>query len=160
MKRILSVCLAICALGLASCKKENARSVETAKPTKPSIVKKPIQVDTATIWVEIADEDAERQMGLMFRDSLEANSGMLFVFPEPKKQSFWMKNCRFPIDIAYIDASRKIVDIISMSPPESPFISDEELPTYPSRAAVPYALEVPKDWFKVRGIREGASVKF
>ncbi len=145
-----------------SCKNEknNARSVETTPPVKASIVKKRIQVDTAFIMVEIADDDYKRQMGLMFRDSLETNSGMLFIFPEPKKQSFWMKNCRFPIDIAYIDASRKITDILSMEPPESPFIPDDSLPTYPSSVAVPYALEVPKGWFESRGIRVGATVKF
>ncbi len=146
-----------------SCKNEkeqNKRSVETTTPVKASVVKKKIQVDTAFIMVEIADDDYKRQMGLMFRDSLEANSGMLFIFPEPKKQSFWMKNCRFPIDIAYIDASRKITDIVSMEPPESPFIPDDSLPTYPSSVAVPYALEVPKGWFEARGIRVGATVKF
>ncbi|MDW8436472.1 MAG: DUF192 domain-containing protein [Chloroherpetonaceae bacterium] len=159
----LHASVAIVALLMAtSCKKEknNARSVETTPPVKASVVKKKIQVDTAFIMVEIADDDYKRQMGLMFRDSLEANSGMLFIFPEPKKQSFWMKNCRFPIDIAYIDASRKITDIISMTPPESPFVPDDSLPTYPSSVPVPYALEVPKGWFEARGIRVGASVKF
>lgn len=145
-----------------SCKNEknNARSIETTKPVKASVVKKKIQVDTAFIMVELADDEQKRQMGLMFRDSLEANSGMLFIFPEPKKQSFWMKNCRFPIDIAYIDASRKITDIVSMMPPESPFIPDDSLPAYPSSVPVPYALEVPKGWFEARGIRVGATVKF
>jgi hypothetical protein len=145
-----------------SCKSKNnnARSVETTTPVKASVVKKRIQVDTAFIMVEIADDDYKRQMGLMFRDSLEANSGMLFIFPEPKKQSFWMKNCRFPIDIAYIDASRKITDIVSMEPPESPFIPEDSLPTYLSSVPVPYALEVPKGWFESRGIRVGATVKF
>jgi uncharacterized membrane protein (UPF0127 family) len=140
--------------------KNNTRTVESAKPVKANIVKKKIQVDTAFIMVELADDEQKRQMGLMFRDSLEANSGMLFIFPEPKKQSFWMKNCRFPIDIAYIDASRRITDIVSMQPPESPFIPDDSLPTYPSSVPVPYALEVPKGWFEARGIRVGATVKF
>jgi len=153
--------LALMVIGFA-CKNEknNARSVETTTPVKASIVKKKIQVDTAFIMVEIADDDYKRQMGLMFRDSLESNSGMLFIFPEPKKQSFWMKNCRFPIDIAYIDASRKITDIVSMEPPESPFILEDSLRTYPSSVPVPYALEAPKGWFEARGIRVGATVKF
>lgn len=157
-----SALLLLMAAAAIACKKDKseARSVETAPPVKANIVKKKIQVDTAFIMVEIADDDYKRQMGLMFRDSLEANSGMLFIFPEPKKQSFWMKNCRFPIDIAYIDASRKITDIISMKPPESPFIPDDSLPTYPSSVPVPYALEVPKGWFEERGIRVGATVKF
>lgn len=156
-----SVILMLICIGF-SCKNEknNARSVETAKPFKASVVKKKIQIDTAFIMAELADDDYKRQMGLMFRDSLEEGSGMLFIFPEPKKQSFWMKNCRFPIDIAYIDASRKITDIVTMEPPESPFIPDDSLPTYPSSVPVPYALEAPKGWFKARGIRVGATVKF
>ncbi|MFN3344513.1 MAG: DUF192 domain-containing protein [Chloroherpetonaceae bacterium] len=157
----LVLLLLLMLIGVA-CKsdKNNTRSVESAKPVKANIVKKKIQVDTAFIMVELADDEQKRQMGLMFRDSLEANSGMLFIFPEPKKQSFWMKNCRFPIDIAYIDASRRITDIVSMEPPESPFIPDDSLPTYPSSVPVPYALEVPKGWFEARGIRVGATVKF
>ncbi|MFN3561391.1 MAG: DUF192 domain-containing protein [Chloroherpetonaceae bacterium] len=157
----LVLLLVLMLIGVA-CKsdKNNTRSVESAKPVKANIVKKKIQVDTAFIMVELADDEQKRQMGLMFRDSLEANSGMLFIFPEPKKQSFWMKNCRFPIDIAYIDASRRITDIVSMEPPESPFIPDDSLPTYPSSVPVPYALEVPKGWFEARGIRVGATVKF
>ncbi len=161
-KVVLSLLLILMLITGFSCKnnKSNPRSIENTTPVQARIVKKKIQVDTAFIMVEIADDDYKRQMGLMFRDSLEEGSGMLFIFPEPKKQSFWMKNCRFPIDLAYIDASRKITDIITMEPPESPFIPEDSLPTYSSSVPVPYALEVPKGWFEARGIRVGATVKF
>jgi hypothetical protein len=72
-------------------------------------------------WVEIADEDAERQRGLMFRPPLEDERGMLFTWPgePPREQSFWMRNTPSSLDIVYIDPSGRIVSIASHTTPNS-----------------------------------------
>lgn len=61
--------------------------------------------------VEIADTPATWAKGLMFRDSLSQNSGMLFMFPYESIQSIWMKNTLIPLDLIFISKSRQIIDI-------------------------------------------------
>lgn len=69
--------------------------------------------------VEIADDDAERARGLMYRPPLEADRGMLFQFPAATEQSFWMKNTPSSLDIIYIDPQGRIVSIASHATPYS-----------------------------------------
>ncbi len=63
------------------------------------------------VVAEIADDDYKRQMGLMYRESLKEDDGMLFVFKEEDKYAFWMKNMLIPLDIIWISKDLKIVDI-------------------------------------------------
>ncbi len=105
------------------------------------------------INVEIALTDNERQQGLMFRQSLGKNSGMLFVFSFEQYQSFWMKNTYVPLSIAYIDKSGRIIDIQNMKPLDTAI-------SYPSKKKAMYALEVNMGWFKENGITEGSEVLF
>jgi len=69
--------------------------------------------------VEIADDDAERQRGLMFRPPLEPDRGMLFEFPQAEEQGFWMRNTPSSLDILYIDPTGRIVSIASHATPYS-----------------------------------------
>jgi uncharacterized membrane protein (UPF0127 family) len=72
-------------------------------------------------WVEIADEEVERQRGLMFRPPLAEDQGMLFQWPgeAPREQSFWMRNTPSSLDILYIDPAGRIVSIASHATPFS-----------------------------------------
>ena len=72
-------------------------------------------------WVEIADDEAERERGLMFRPPLEADRGMLFEWPgQPaRERSFWMRNTPSSLDILYVDPAGKIVSIASHATPFS-----------------------------------------
>ncbi len=104
------------------------------------------------IWVEVADDEAERARGLMDRESLPEDQGMLFVYPSMRQLSFWMKNTRIPLDIAFIDDGLLIVDIQQMEP------ENEELHT--SRQPAMYALEMDLGWFEANGVKTGDRVEF
>lgn len=100
--------------------------------------------------VEIADTPEERQRGLMYRDSLGEDEGMLFVFPDEELRSFWMKNTAIPLSIAYIDAGGTIREIYDMEP--------FSLAPVPSRYPAKYALEVNRGRFAAYGIEPGDRV--
>ena len=81
--------------------------------------------------VEIADDDAERTRGLMYREHLDADAGMLFLFERQEPQAFWMKNTRIPLDILYFDQSWSLVGWSLNTPPCS---LGNQCPSYPSGA--------------------------
>ena len=63
------------------------------------------------IDVEIASDYSSRERGLMFREKLEINQGILFIFPEPDIQTFWMKDTSFPLDVIFVNSIRQIIKI-------------------------------------------------
>jgi uncharacterized membrane protein (UPF0127 family) len=96
--------------------------------TSPDFVTEPLWIETAAgridYRVEIADDDAERQHGLMFRTSMPDGHGMLFIFPQARPQAFWMRNTYMPLDIIYIGEDGRIVSIVQGRPfDESPLPS-------------------------------------
>ena len=103
--------------------------------------------------VEVADDLAEQAKGLMDRTALGENRGMLFVYPEERELSFWMKNTLIPLSIAYIDSERRVVDIQDMKP------LDDEPPSYVSADPAQYALEVNRGFFEERGVKVGGHVE-
>ena len=103
--------------------------------------------------VELAKTQREQTYGLMNRDSLSENAGMLFIFENESYRNFWMKNTSIPLSIAYIDSAGVIKEIYDMKPLDTTV-------TYPSKHPVRYALEVNKGWFKRNRIRSGCKVLF
>lgn len=103
-----------------------------------------------SLTVEIADAAWSRARGLMFRESLPDDSGMLFVWPEDTSSGFWMKDTLIPLSIAFIDSAGVILDIQDMQP------LDETLHTAP--AAFRYGVEANQGWFAERGITAGDTV--
>jgi uncharacterized membrane protein (UPF0127 family) len=96
--------------------------------TSPDFVTEPLWIESAAgridYQVEIADDDAERQHGLMFRTSMPDGHGMLFIFPQARPQAFWMRNTYMPLDIIYIGEDGRIVSIVQGRPfDESPLPS-------------------------------------
>jgi uncharacterized membrane protein (UPF0127 family) len=118
---------------------------ETSQTPTVSIINS--EGERVEVEVEIADNDAERQRGLMERTALAENAGMLFVFEREQPLSFWMKNTLIPLSVAYIDSTGRIVDIQDMEP------LDET--SHPSAEPGQYALEVNQGFFAERGIEVG-----
>jgi len=121
------------------------------KPTLYSV-----KINNATWMVELAVTQQEQERGLAGRDSLPDGRGMLFLYDEPRVMEYWMKGCRIPLDIAFIDANHKIVRIHTMAcePPEIRF------KTYSSDVPALYALEVPAGAFAKAGVKVDDTVTF
>ena len=105
------------------------------------------------VRVEIADGPLERTWGLMYRTALGEDRGMLFVFQREQPLTFWMKNTRLPLSIAYIDSKGRITDILDMKP------LDDKPPHYVSSGPVQYALEVNQGFFDEHGVKVGDRVR-
>lgn len=97
-----------------------------------------VTLNGQSFTVEIADEPAEQERGMMFRRELAADRGMLFVFPEAQMQAFWMRNCLIPLDILYFDADRRFVNGHFNAAP----CNADNCPTYPSLRPARYVLEL------------------
>jgi hypothetical protein len=105
------------------------------------------------LTIELATTPEARSCGLSLRDSLPANRGMLFVYAEPEILTFWMKNTRMPLSIAFIDTAGRIVSIQKMNPLAITTI-------YASPVPALYALEVKQGWFEKNRIGVGDVVEF
>jgi len=103
------------------------------------------------IDIEIADNDYERQLGLMNRESMEQMQGMLFIFPQERMQSFWMLNTMFSLDILFINSNKEIVTIHKNTTP----LSEQ---SYPSSEPAIYVLEVNAGFCDEHGINLGDKV--
>ena len=91
---------------------------------------------------EVADDEHERTLGLSFRDSLDADRGMWFVFDREGARSFWMREMGFSLDLVWVDAERRVVDITHEAPPPAPGTPSSALPTYSPATPAQYVLEI------------------
>ncbi|HET7712445.1 MAG TPA: DUF192 domain-containing protein [Thermoanaerobaculia bacterium] len=95
--------------------------------------------DGYAVHIELATDDQTRALGLMFRDQVRPESGMLFIFPEPAPHSFWMKNTLIPLDMIFIDEASRVVHIEHDVPP----CKADPCPGYPPNGVMSkYVLEV------------------
>lgn len=105
-----------------------------------------ININHCKLSLEIADTKALQTKGLMFRESLPYDSGMLFDFKQPKTASFWMKNTLIPLDIIYIDEQNKVIELHKNLLPHS-------LAPIKSSLPVKYAIEVNSGLIEQCGIQ-------
>ena len=102
------------------------------------------------IQAEVAQTDPQRQQGLMFREKMANNHGMVFVFDQPSSQCMWMKNTPLPLSVAFLDADGKIINIEDMQP--------KTLESHCSTKPAKYALEMNLGWFKQKNVKPGTAI--
>ncbi len=106
-----------------------------------------LKIDGHEITVEVANQEATREAGLMFRQHMDWDNGMLFVFDDTAQRYFWMKNTIIPLSIAFIDDKGAILNTLEMPP--------ETEQTFPSKGPAKYALEMNAGWFTKNDVKEG-----
>lgn len=122
-----------------SCNKEGQSAAKTGLET--------LTINGINLYVELAITLEEQRRGLMFREQLEKDHGMLFIFHRERQASFWMKNTLIPLSIAFIKEDGWISQIDEMEP--------QSLSAHVSDMKVKYVLEMNKGWFDEHGIKIG-----
>ena len=103
------------------------------------------------IHAEVAAAPAQRQQGLMFREKMATNDGMVFVFEGPAQVCMWMKDTLLPLSVAFIDGSGRIINIEDMQP--------QKLDSHCARKPASYALEMNLGWFRQKNIKPGTVIE-
>ena len=103
------------------------------------------------IDAQVASSSEQRQIGLMFRKDMPQHEGMIFVFDQPTKQCFWMKNTPLPLTAAFLADDGTIVNLADMKP--------QALDAHCSDKPVRYVLEMNQGWFAKKGIKAGSKLQ-
>lgn len=141
-------CILLCASPGITCGRESAEAdpaVASGLPTQSLVVA------GKRIDVEVAATPQARMRGLMFRESLPPDRGMIFVHPQDQILAFWMRNTKIPLSIAFANRDGVIVRIADMVP----FSEDSVSSVFPAR----YALEMNVGWFARNGVRAGDRIE-
>jgi uncharacterized protein len=139
MKTLLAILCASATLATSSAHAQNQRFGNTQLSAGMHLIK-----------AEVAANQMQREQGLMFREKMAPNSGMVFVFDAPSTQCMWMKNTLLPLSVAFIDAEGRIVNVEDMQP--------QTLDSHCSKKPVLYALEMNLGWFKQKNIKPGMPI--
>lgn len=126
-----------------------------ASTSTPAPKANTVKIDNTEITVELARTNEERQKGLGGRQSLDQNSGMLFVMPENTKPVFWMKDTLIPLDIVWIKDGK--VTGVNQEIPVEKDVPDAKLTLYPAPGIVDYVLELNSGFSKEHGIKKGST---
>ena len=131
--------------------KENSQSIKGEKIPQNKSELYDLNFSGVSLKVEVAALPEERELGLMFRNSLKENEGMLFVFKEGSGQRFWMKNTRIPLDIGYLSTSGVLLEVHKAKP--------YDLSGVPSRSQdIKFVLELNAGGYKKLGIKIGSRI--
>ena len=121
---------------------------QTAPQSLPTLT---LNAGIHNITAELAQSEEQRATGLMFRETMQPNHGMLFAFERAGQQCFWMKNTLLPLDIAFVADDGTIVNVDRMKP--------QTLDPHCSSQPVRFVLEMNEGWFAKRGISAGSKLK-
>lgn len=129
--------LAALLFALVSCTPSGAASAPKPAPT-PATGPAVVLPSGRVIDVEIARTEEEKGQGLMFRESMPREHGMIFLFDDLAVRSFWMKNCHFPLDMIFAKSDGTIVDVLKGVPP----CAADPCPSFPPKGAADTVVEV------------------
>lgn len=116
-----------------------------------------VELGGARYDVELATNDETRARGLMFRDQMAEDHGMLFVHDREEMQAYWMKNTKIALDILYFDSARRLV---SQQRGAQPCRNPRACPIYPSDAPARYVLELNAGEAAALGLQDGMELRF
>jgi uncharacterized membrane protein (UPF0127 family) len=108
------------------------------------------------VFAEVVSTPEARRQGLGGRDSMPADEGMLFVYPKDEMRNYWMKDCRFALDIAFIGRDRRILNVATLPPPSG--AETEPIPFALSSGPAGFVLETNAGWLAAHGVRAGDEV--
>jgi uncharacterized membrane protein (UPF0127 family) len=135
-----------------------AEETTTAAATAPVFERGTVVIEgergDVEVDVEIAETPVQQQLGLMHRESLEREAGMVFLFPKETRGGFWMKNTLIPLSIAFFDGDGRILRILDMEPCEA-----DPCPTFDPKVPYRGALEVNQGAFGEWGVSEGDRIR-
>lgn len=132
-------------------RKENTEQVLHLDHAQPKLRTTKLYLADKTVVAEIAQSITQIATGMMFRESMGENDGMLFVFSYPHQTSFYMKNTKVPLSCAYIDRDGKILEIYDMEP-----FSLDPIPSESDQ--IQFVLEMNQGWFGKNGIKVGTRI--
>ncbi len=157
-KVLLVVLLTVPVVFAAGCSNDLVEDLSPATSEGNKSLTEDVLLAGRMFRMELALTNEQRATGLMGRESLADDQGMLFVFPDakpyPAEVSFWMKNCLMPIDVIFISREGKVTAIHEMQPPQ-PGTPDNELTVYPSNGQVQFAIELRGGLAEELGLRVG-----
>jgi uncharacterized membrane protein (UPF0127 family) len=143
-RRFLPVLAAAVFVLLAGCGNEAKKPVEL----KTIEDRFPIKVGQRVVQMQLAILLAESQKGLMYRKTMGADEGMLFLYDVPTQMSFWMRNTELPLDIGFFDSAGELKEIYPLYPHDERSVA--------SRAGnLRFALEMNQGWFRKSGVKPG-----
>jgi uncharacterized membrane protein (UPF0127 family) len=119
----------------------------------PVVVLRPPGRPEVRVRVEVARTPAERSRGLMFREQLEADAGMLFIYEEEGNLTFWMKNTLIPLDMIFISKELRVAGIVANAEPQTETLRSVDRPSQ-------FVLEVNGGFAAENGISAGTEVEF
>jgi uncharacterized protein len=154
--------LAVVSIGIHGCNEGAAPVPPAAAPAVPFTPPIPtaaqpklqtinLFLGTNVMMTEMALKPIEMQTGMMFRTNMAENEGMLFVFPQPYRASFWMKNTILPLSAAYIDSEGVVQEIHDLQPGNTNSVQA-------STETIQYVLETPQGWFQRHNVGVGTAV--
>lgn len=157
---LLVVTLVACSSDHAPKKPRKTKSAQLANDNQPQldlprgkVILSPEGQPELTVRVQIASTREQRRKGLMFREKLAEDEGMLFLFRAPEQQSFWMQNTLLPLDIIFIKSDMTVLGVVEGATPLT-----EDPREVPGESQ--YVLEVNATYAKRHGIQAGTRVRF
>lgn len=145
---VLAAILAACSAPTPSA--ESSRRLPTAAVTLPN---------GFTVEAELALTDEEQAQGLMYREHLADDEGMLFVGDRSAPRQFWMYRCRIPLDMIWMDGAHRIVEIVRSAPP-CPDLNPQNCPSYGGTVNSVYVLELAAGQVDAQGLQVGDRIAF
>jgi uncharacterized membrane protein (UPF0127 family) len=136
---------------------QEANALDNSGNKRSDYLKANITINGFNLIADVPTTPEGFQKGLDIKDNINENQGMLFVFKEPNKDSFWMHGMKFPIDIIWFDKYRKIVHVEHSLPP---CITDLVCPSYSPEKSALYVLETKAGFSERHGVKIGTHMNF